>query len=139
MQDEDKTEVRRKLAASSLRQVARLMDEESTALRGPTRQELIIGSRAAEAVAQRIEQGRIEEREWEFLTWLAQPKLNPDGSPEPDATSVKPKRSGSKKSKVASALPSTPIPPSDSSMAATSASKGQATTSSPSSPKKNAG
>jgi hypothetical protein len=65
---------------------------------------------AANELAKKIAKGEVEEKEWEFLTWLQQP-VSLEGSRVVAATSAKKKSSGSKKPKAESASPSTPNHP----------------------------
>jgi hypothetical protein len=102
----EKTTIRRRLAASTVRQMARLADEESVMVKAPLRQQLLETSRGLEVLAQRIERDVVEEKDWAFLSFL-----NQDGSHGLPATSVGTKPSGSRKKKPAKESPSIPIPP----------------------------
>jgi len=118
--------IRRGLAAATMRQVQRLFDAESVAIKGPMRNELLVGSRAAAIIAQRIAEGSVEEKEWEFLAFLAQPKAD---SPAPPVNSAENPSSGSKNAKAESAFPSIPSRQPNTAPAAMPASRGRKKTS----------
>jgi hypothetical protein len=107
----EKQQVRRDLAASTLIQVGRLCDMACVNLWPPgtlQRQAVQRVSEGVALVAKKLQGGAIPETEWEFLSWLAEPRIDLDnGSPERLATSAEEASSGLKSALPDAASPST--------------------------------
>lgn len=78
------------MAAATMRQISRLIRQQGLAL-GNSPAEGVKFAEAAkvtDGIASTIEFGDIGEHDWEFLTWIAEPKVDLDASNEPPAPSA---------------------------------------------------
>lgn len=62
--------IRQGMAAATVRQLRRLLDEQSVNVPSVFRDDYLHASRALNHLAETIQQGHIPEDEWGFLTWL---------------------------------------------------------------------
>jgi hypothetical protein len=107
---DQKQVIRRNMAASTVRQLSGvLLSLAPNTMSGRDREMYTDGAEALQRLANRIEQGQVNQRHWEFLTWLAEPKVDLD-SLVPPATSASSPSSGLRTERVVNEYPSIPIP-----------------------------
>ncbi len=105
---DQKQSAHRAMAAATVRQLATILKELSqNTLDHSRKNDYVSGDRALKDLANKIEEGNVNPRRWEFLTWLAEPKIDPD-SLAPAAISVDYQFSGSKSDAREPESPSTP-------------------------------
>lgn len=66
----EKKKIRQGMAASTVRQIRRLLDEQSVNVPPVFREDYLHASRALDHLAEYVEQGHVPEKDWIFLTWL---------------------------------------------------------------------
>jgi hypothetical protein len=107
---DEKQRAHRGMAAATIRQLAQMVKEITpNVLDKRLQQDYDATVRGLQTLANQIEEGRVNPRRWEFLTWLHEPKVDID-FPELPVISVEVQPSGLKSGEEVSVSPSTPIP-----------------------------